>query len=203
MQNNLEVVDSIGMRFVLTYSGALPPNGSPAEKHAIRRALLPQLRKQWDIEPILGALRENGVAGAPAPIEAIAARFTKGGFRFVPLVLRQFDLVCYLDMTLLRNEAPGAIIQPGGDIDNRLKTLFDSLSVPPNMNQMAGLAPAGDENPFYCLLEDDSLVTGFQIKTERLLEIPRNPNDVRLSMAITVRPTRVLINNLGFLGGWL
>jgi hypothetical protein len=39
--------------------------------------------------------------------------------------------------------------------------------------------------------------------TERLLERPANPNDVRLTIAVTVRPTRVEVGNLGFLGGWL
>jgi len=33
------------MRFVLTYSGQLPPNGGPAAKHRVRQALLPQLKQ--------------------------------------------------------------------------------------------------------------------------------------------------------------
>ncbi len=30
--------------------------------------------------------------------------------------------------------------------------------------------PTPDENPFYCLIEDDKLITGFEVKTERLLK---------------------------------
>jgi hypothetical protein len=41
-----------------------------------------------------------------------------------------------LKITLLRPEEPGAIILQSGDIDNRLKTLFDALSVPAQPNQL-------------------------------------------------------------------
>ena len=182
------------MRFVLTYSGPLPANGDARAKHRIRKALLPQLRRQWEIDPAL--------------IEVAARRQMEGiivareGFRFAPLVARDFSLVCYLELTLLRDEAPGNVLHTGGDIDNRLKTLFDSLSLPLPA-QIAGMAPEEGEDPFYCLLEDDSLVTGFQVKTERLLETPANANDVHLNMTVVVRPTRVTIANVAFLGGWL
>ena len=201
--NSGNMAESGGMRLVLTYSGLLPPNGNRQDKHRIRSALLPQLRQQWDIEPVLRQLKEPDPKSGRAPINDISAAFTKGGFNFVPLVMRQYDLVCYLEITLLRTEAPGAVIQSGGDIDNRIKTLFDSLSIPPNENQISGLQPEPEENPFYTLLEDDSLVTGFQIKTERLLEQQANANDVRVTIIATVRPTKVTVGNLGFLGGWL
>src|SRR5262249_46346782 len=126
-----------------------------------------------------------------------------GSFHFVPLVMREYNLVCYLEIVMLRNEQPGNVLQSGGDIDNRLKTLFDSLSIPVQPNQIGSAAPQSGEDPFYCLLEDDSLVTGFEIKTERLLELPVNANDVRLTITATVRPTKVTIDNLSFLGGFL
>ena len=88
-------------------------------------------------------------------------------------------------------------------MDNRVKTLFDSRSVPANTNQIVGLAPAAGETPFYCLLEDDSLITGFEIRTERLLEPLPDRNNVRLTISAIVRPTRVDIGNMRFLGGWL
>jgi hypothetical protein len=190
------------MRFVLTYSGALPANGGPQEKHRIRKALLPQLREQWIIDPGLSVIShstDNGVT----KLDQIANKFALGGFRFVPLVMRQYNLVCNLEIVFLRREEPGAVLQSGGDIDNRLKTLFDSLSMPIRPNQLQGIAPQAGEDPFYCLLEDDSLVAGFEIKTERLLEPLPNPTDVRLTITTTVRPTKVTIESLGFLGGWL
>lgn len=109
-----------------------------------------------------------------------------------PRVLDRQDLVELADEVFSRD-----------NIDNRLKTLLDSLSVPAHVNQLTGLAPASEENPFYCLLEDDSLVTGFEIRTERLLEPPINPNDVRLILTVIVRPTQITFETLAFLGGWL
>lgn len=191
-----------GMRFVLTYAGPLPPNGSPKEKHLIRKALLPQLREQWNIDPALKGLSATGSKSGLSKAEEIKRKFARKGFNFLPLVLRDFSLVCYLEITMMRREEPGNVLQSGGDIDNRLKTLFDSLSSPVNDEQVWGTPDSG-EDPFYCLLEDDSLVTGMEIKTERLLEQPTNPNDVRLSITAIVRPTKVEVGNLGFLGGWL
>ena len=190
------------MRFVLTYAGSLPANGNPRDKHRIRQALLPQLKQQWEIEPALKSLSIPDLDGKVA-LDSIKKQFTRMGFNFVPLVLRQFKLVCYLEITMLRREEPGNVLQTGGDIDNRLKTLFDSLTIPVKDNQLTGITPQPNEDPFYCLLEDDSLVTGMEIKTERLLENLTNPTDVRLTIAATVRPTKVEIGNLGFLGGWL
>jgi len=148
------------MRFVLTYTGPLASNGSPKEKHLIRRALLPQLKRQWDIDPALNNIAHSGSRDTPGQgtrLGDIARRFTKAGFHFVPLVSKEFNLVCHLQITLLRNEEPGNVLQTGGDIDNRLKTLFDSLSVPAHEDQIRKLAPIAGEDPFYCLLEDDSL----------------------------------------------
>jgi hypothetical protein len=191
---------AVRMRLALTYSGPLPPNGGNADKHAIRKALLPQLRRQWEIEPALIEMKKSDKNGTPK-IDNLTAQFTKGKFKFAPLVTRDRDLVCYLELTLLRLESSGKLLRVGGDIDNRLKTLFDSLSVPAHANQLVGLNPKANEAPFYCLLEDDSLVTGFEVKTERLLETPTNPNDVRLMITATVKPTKVTTASMGFLGG--
>jgi hypothetical protein len=189
------------MRFVLTYSGALPSNGSPQQKHRIRTALQPQLKEQWAIDPALNVIARSADNGV-TKLDQIGTKFARGGFRFVPLVMREFNLVCNLEIVFLRREEPGAVLQTGGDIDNRLKTLFDSLSIPQE-NQLQGATPQLGEDPFYCLLEDDSLVAGVEIRTERLLDSPANATDVRLVISATVRPTKVTIQSLGFLGGWL
>jgi hypothetical protein len=110
------------MRFVLTYTGPLASNGSPKEKHQIRQALLPQLKRQWDIDPALNNIAHSGGRDRPGQgtrLQDIARRFTKRGFHFVPLVSKEFHLVCHLQITLLRNEEPGNVLQTGGDIDNR------------------------------------------------------------------------------------
>jgi len=158
------------------------------------------LKRQWDIDPALHNIAHSGSRDKPRQgtrPHDIARRFTKAGFHFVPLVSKEFNLVCHLQIALLRKEEPGNVLQTGGDIDNRLKTLFDSLSVPAHENQIQNLAPAAGEDPFYCLLEDDSLVSGVEINTERLLEPLANPQDVRLTITAIVRPTKVTIESLG------
>jgi hypothetical protein len=56
-----------------------------------------------------------------------------------------------------------------GDLDNRIKTLLDALKIPNDKELPSGAKPSGTENPFFCLLEDDSLITHIRIITDRLL----------------------------------
>jgi hypothetical protein len=69
------------MRFVLTFEGRLPSSGNAAEKHKIRQSFHPQLRRQWEIEPVLyhvgistsnvdGILPADGRAGLDSPRRA-------------------------------------------------------------------------------------------------------------------------------------
>ena len=59
------------------------------------------------------------------------------------------------EIFMLRPEVPGAIITQGGDIDNRLKTLFDALRMPQNENELPkDEIPGTDEVPFFWLFPD-------------------------------------------------
>ena len=55
----------------------------------------------------------------------------------------------------------------GGDIDNRIKVLFDGLRIVDAPSELGKerAATDGSEDPFFCLLEDDSLIN---ITTDRL-----------------------------------
>lgn len=109
------------MRFVLLYDGPLPSNGSRLDRHCIRQQLHPQLKRLWQVEEALSSLEDD--ARSSFPIE---------GFDFVPIVTQKLDLVSQLAVTILQPGPPGQVMERhGGDIDNRLKTLFDSLGVPP------------------------------------------------------------------------
>jgi hypothetical protein len=116
-------------------------------------------------------------------------RFVPLVFRFVPLVNDTFGMVCELDILFLRRGRPGHLIIPGGDIDNRNKTLLDAMRVPNNEKEI-GDPPAVDENPFFCVLQDDSLVTNVNVCSDRLLT-PLNQgsshpeNDVFLVIKVT------------------
>jgi hypothetical protein len=185
------------MRFILTYEGPLPPNGRPEAKNRIRLELSPQLEQLWQYEHSLSELR------------AVPVRL-RGPHGFIPIVTVEHFLVCQLEVTLLQRGDPGSVIhRGGGDLDNRLKTLFDSMGIP-NADQLAGLPPPPPEvalqaaynPPYYVLLEDDSRITRLDVRTEKLLRAGP-PNDVMAVVVVTVRPTRVTPENSVFLGGWI
>ena len=88
------------------------------------------------------------------------------------------------------------MITQGGDIDNRIKTLLDALSIP-QANQIPSRdVPRDDEDPFHCLLEDDNLITGIRITTDRLLACS-NDKEVLILMSVDVSCTRATLENLG------
>jgi hypothetical protein len=106
------------------------------------------------------------------------------------------DGVAELRVMMLRPEAPGRLLQGSGDIDNRLKTLFDALSMPPQDNALPrGAVPEEGETPFFCLLEDDSLVTSVTVQVDQLLEPTTERNFVDLRIDVLTRVTRPTIGN--------
>ena len=110
------------------------------------------------------------------------------GFRFVPLVRKNGGVSCSIDILFLRRDNPGSIVRSGGDIDNRVKVLFDALRIVDNCSELpAGTVPAEGEDPFFCLLEDDALITEVSVTTDRLLaplEGTESINDVQLIIRV-------------------
>ena len=162
------------MEFRLTYEGLLlgasRVDTRSEHKHGIRKSLHPQLRRLWDVVPHLNAPQKtlwptqiyvNGPPPPPPPrSEELAAKFSFNGFRFVPLVTQELSLICGIEILFLRPDHPGGVIK-SGDLDNRLKTLFDALRMPSRGEVTEKMSPTEDENPFYCLLEDDSQLQRF------------------------------------------
>jgi hypothetical protein len=202
------------MEFRLVYEGHLPSTGSPKWKHRIRKQFHSQLSTLWHEHPALAHKWKKMPGGAVHDIlrqarliknipginevEMLARDFERCGFRFVPLVNKRFDLVCGLNILFLRRESPGALISQGGDIDNRIKTLFDALRVPKDGSEIEG-QPDADENPFFCLLEDDLLITEFNVTTDRLLRPARSDEkdtEVVLIIQVTVKATEINLENL-------
>ena len=82
------------------------------------------------------------------------------------------SLSCALDIIFLRPEDPGSLVLQGGDLDGRMKTLFDALRIPSKQEEDAsGITPA--DNPLQVLLESDTLISDLSIKTRRLLGVCR------------------------------
>lgn len=196
------------MDFVIRYRGPLPANGSVKDKHLIRTAIHAQLQELCNQQPLLqqaklNTLPEGFLKGreveVPRPLEVMYFFVALGGFRFVPLVHRPHELACALDILFLRREKPGAIIH-GGDLDNRLKTLFDGLRMPHDASELAGIVSASLNERMYCLLEDDSLITRVSVSTQQLLEPigAEHPSTVELLIHVTVQSTYPMWANLGF-----
>jgi hypothetical protein len=101
--------------------------------------------------------------------EDVANEFKQFGFRFVPIISKKDCQQCSIHILFLRRDAPGNLITNGGDIDNRLKVLFDGLRKPNESHDVAEESPQQGEDPFFCLLEDDSLITEVHVLTDRLL----------------------------------
>jgi hypothetical protein len=184
------------MRLTLEYNGSLPSqqgdgwaetNKRVADKWRIRRQLDPQLRVLWSVAPAL-----IGLGNSPlyAPIDTPMGKYR-------PLIRRGLALLCKIDVLFLREGNPGNLVSPGGDIDNRMKVLFDGLSMPqPNDN---GRDPS-ETDPIYTLLESDSLIEECSIRTSRLLTLQDDPSHVRLVMDVTVRASMTTIDNIDLLG---
>lgn len=105
-------------------------------------------------------------------------------------------LIANIDIIFLRSEPPGSIVTKG-DIDNRIKTLIDSLRKPAPSEVPEDDAPKDDEIPyFYCLLEDDSLITSLAVTTDRLLEPVSDPSEVILLIHVHVKVSQATIDNI-------
>jgi hypothetical protein len=193
------------VEFKLIYQGQLRAatagNSRMKEKHAIRKELHKQLKELWSIHPTLSKMAAANVGNPASPtgvyqklIEATADKYARCGYRFVPLVTENLSLSAAIDIIFLRRDPPGRIVSSGGDIDNRLKTLFDAFRMPNNCDELPKGVPDADENPFFVLLEDDSQITKVSVTTERLL-LPlapgADPNDVHLVINVKVNVVEV------------
>jgi hypothetical protein len=85
------------------------------------------------------------------------------GFAWVPLVSWHNYLSCKLDITF-HGEGQSAV-RRGGDLDNRIKTLFDGLRMPLRDAEVPGNMFGKNDELAYCLLEDDSLIREFTVRS--------------------------------------
>jgi len=219
------------VEFHLLYSGPLHSAGSAnprKEKHAIRKVFHSQLRHLWmsnsnlrrmaDMigrsayaEEINEQLRKGEIPSAADLSEEDAIQkglltwgknWNRNGFNFLPLVAREFCLRCCLDILFLRVEDRNYVLQ-GGDIDGRIKILFDSLRMADSASELPpGAVPEADENPFFCLLENDDLISEVRVNTDRLLNLPGvrevSKSDVYLQITVRLNPTMKVEHSWAF-----
>jgi hypothetical protein len=179
-----------------------PRDGQPSKhtenRHEIRKKFHKQLRKWWHESPAFSDvgpsyLITNGPPGYQEPLidyKSLAKRHAQDGFNFVPLVTKELDLYCELEIIFLRPDRPGHVVW-AGDIDNRIKTLLDAMRIPEKGEGYGNRTPTEEENPFFCLLEDDKLITKLSVETDRMLEPIENssdPSDARLLITVRIKP---------------
>ena len=192
------------MQFALTYRGPVPSEqqGARTEKHLIRKQMHPQLRQWWkECRPLKGYWdTSQRVLGRPSQhevsppfkpgIEWVADDFEMFGFRWVPLVRSKQRWACSLRIEMFARQPPFGAFNGHGDLDNRVKTLIDGLCKPRQKGELPDRAvPESDENPFFVLLEDDSLVFDFSVSIERLLrpvQAGEGHNDVEAVIRVKV-----------------
>jgi len=213
-----EAVEGECVEFRLLYSGnQLVSDGDATQKHVIRRAFHPQLKQLWKSNSQLSDLAmRRGVYCFPdgtdfqsegMPEQAREAFFAKmgklyerGGFHFVPLIEQANCLRVSLDILFLRRDQH-PMIKAGGDIDNRLKTLFDAFRVPDTTAGLGGIPEAGEE-PFFVLLQDDCLISEIRVNTDNLLMLPQqtapNAKDAFLVIDVRLKPTKKTVHNWAF-----
>ncbi len=217
------------MKFTLIYDDDLPAAGNntpavPASK--IRNKLHPQLLDLWQTHVVFrqlartarttksGATWGSGQYNSPnlpdynepirpvfeGQIDLCAAIDVPNVGQFNPVIRKSLHLACALDILFLRHEQPFNLMKNGGDIDNRLKTLFDGLRMPDPKAEYKGDLPAA--NPLCVLLEDDALISDVSIKSGMLLGDPiKNKHLVRLTIDVTIKVLRVTEQNQCLIGG--
>jgi hypothetical protein len=155
------------------------------------------------IRPGGNKLRPVHIIGSPPDEEKpifqhIADNYNSFGYRFLPLVSKENGVICAVEILFLRRDNPGGLIVNAGDIDNRMKTLFDAFRMPQTKAELGGHEPEEHENPFFCLVQDDSLITSGSVTTDRLLQ-PSLTNHKRgdVHLIISVK-TRIINPNVGY-----
>lgn len=212
------------VQFRLTYEGELlstqkDPVGGQADARAehkrdMRRQFHLQLKRLWEVNPYLkhgypvrfdwksNSNPKEAISYHASLAEFLAPLYKRNAYNCVPLVREELGLICHLDVLYMRPGSPGSVISATGDIDNRLKTLFDALRLPKGTGELVGYdAPSADENPFFVLLEDDGLITHVSVETDELLQ-PVNgkydPNIARLVITVRLRPYNINPSNQSF-----
>jgi hypothetical protein len=203
------------MEFRLTYEGILlgasKNNTRAKRKHEIRKVFHKQLQRLMWMHPAfeqyhadkLTHLPEDDPARAERKrqFERVISNYERCGYHFFPLATRELSLLCSVKILFLRSDMPGGAIR-SGDIDNRMKTIFDALRMPSNKDELGGYDTPGEgEEPFFCLLQDDSLISHAEIETDTLWQPTGDKwdaNDARLVVTIRLSPFRVTFANLSF-----
>lgn len=184
------------MELCLHYYGKLKSQDNSAGKHRIRQQLHAQVQSICKSEQFANMFDADIKGTRSSAEQQMYVDFS--GKRYWYLIAAHLATVVDLKITLLLPHDERRIVQNGGDIDNRIKTLFDALRTP----SVASEIPTNDdfnyaENGMFCLLQDDRLINRISVQTYRD-HAPSEPDYVRCIIEVETRITRALWGNLGF-----
>jgi hypothetical protein len=178
----------VRMEFRLIYRGPLPCETSRRSgehrikmleaKQKIRAFLHPQIKEYWHSHPSMK------IPGSP-----FTAQYTEKGLsfwdfyanqnkvtsssdhihRFVPLITEGSYHGCAVNVLFLRRDTPNGALMHQGDLDNRIKVLFDALRMPKESQEIEDLPQSPDCNPCFCLMKDDKYIDHVSVTTDRIL----------------------------------
>ena len=112
---------------------------------------------------------------------------TVGKFRFFPLggrnrhSSRRASATCKLDVLLLR--PIGVTV---GDLDGKLKTIFDALHLP-NKDELACVTESQIPELTYCVMEDDEQIGAVNARYDYLLDA-RSDDELLLMIHVVIQP---------------
>lgn len=185
----------------MVYQGKLPAQNSGGgggrihEKHDIRVQFHRQLKMLWRDHPALRQWETYKTENSRTFADVFGDNYERGGKRFLPLICEGRGLACSLEILFLRRDQPGGLVVSGGDIDNRIKTLLDAMQLPPDCSQIPKQwTPSEDENPLYCVMEDDRLINDLTVVTDRLITPKRDDESVH-DVHLVIR-VKTLITNM-------
>lgn len=184
------------MRFSLVYQGDLGSRKKPIDKARIRKEFDPQLRHLWQTPPLNDSAHLQDINHKPN--DCYVGR-SVGSVEYVPLITDRLSLRAELDILFLSADSHDGLVRHG-DIDNRLKTLFDALGVPTQNQAQADEELGTVDGRRFCLLDDDRLISKVSVRNERWLNAAKGSNEALV--VIDVRPVafRGLVCNIGIAG---
>ncbi|MBN9425872.1 MAG: hypothetical protein J0H09_05140 [Burkholderiales bacterium] len=118
--------------------------------------------------------------------------------RYRCLVSEKLDVAIDLQITILVPNKDAAAVREGGDLDNRLKTLFDALRAPAQPNEI----PDTDEFDYagegmFCLMRDDNLIKNISVQMHQDYA-PIDKDTVLCLMLVNTRLLAMRYDNLAY-----
>jgi hypothetical protein len=184
------------MNFTLFYSGPIRSGNSKDIRHIndIRLSISPQIRRLYECEP----LKSHKVNCEPGSSDGYFKTYVNVEERsYSALVNPSIEAVCQLSVTFFEAEGTLSVASQIGDVDNKTKTLLDALRLPQKTD--IPKIPHSQET-IHCLLFDDALLWGVDIKRRRLLDSSLGNGKTFTQIDVQILPRAILSDSVGLFG---